>query len=124
TLNNALGMGLAVVVVLTMANFMVSLLRKVTPSDVRIPVYIVIIATLVTIVQMLMQAFTTDLYVALGVFIPLIVVNCIILGRAEAYASKNNVLDSIIDGVGMGLAFTFSLTLLATIRQLLATGGL
>lgn len=124
TLNNALGMGLAVVVVLTMANVMVSLLRKVTPSDVRIPVYIVIIATLVTIVQMLMQAFTTDLYVALGVFIPLIVVNCIILGRAEAYASKNGVLDSMIDGVGMGLAFTFSLTILATIRQLLATGGL
>jgi electron transport complex protein RnfE len=124
TLNNALGMGVAVIVVLTIANTFVSMLRKVTPMDVRIPVYIVIIATLVTVVQMLMQAFTTELYVALGVFIPLIVVNCIILGRAEAFASKNKVLDSMIDGLGMGLAFTFSLVILATIRQLLATGGL
>lgn len=124
TLNNAIGMGVAVIVVLTIANTIVSMLRKVTPVDVRIPVYIVIIATLVTMVEMLMQAFTTELYVALGVFIPLIVVNCIILGRAEAFASKNKVLDSMIDGVGMGLAFTFSLILLAGIRQLLATGGL
>jgi electron transport complex protein RnfE len=124
TLNNALGMGVAVIVVLTLANTIVSMLRKVTPTDIRIPVYIVIIATLVTMVEMLMQAFTTELYVALGVFIPLIVVNCIILGRAEAFASKNKVLDSMIDGVGMGLAFTFSLIMLAVIRQLLATGGL
>lgn len=124
TLNNALGMGVAVIVVLTIANTIVSLLRKVTPMDVRIPVYIVIIASLVTIVQMLMQAYTSELYVALGVFIPLIVVNCLILGRAEVFASKNKVIDSIIDGVGMGLAFTFSLVLLAGIRQLLATGGL
>lgn len=124
TINNALGMGVAVIVVLTIANTIVSLLRKVTPMDVRIPVYIVIIASLVTVVQMLMQAYTAELYVALGVFIPLIVVNCLILGRAEAYASKNKVLDSMIDGVGMGLAFTFSLVVLAGIRQLLATGGL
>ena len=124
TLNNALGMGVAVIAVLTVANILVSLLRKVTPTDIRIPVYIVIIATLVTMVEMLMHAFTTELYTALGVFIPLIVVNCIILGRAEAYASKNNVLDSIVDGIGMGLAFTFSLVILAGIRQLLATGGL
>lgn len=124
TLNNALGMGAAVIMVLTIANVIVSLLRKITPMDVRIPVYIVIIATLVTMVEMLMQAFTVELYVALGVFIPLIVVNCIILGRAEAYASKNNVVDSAIDGVGMGLAFTVSLVILASIRQILATGAL
>lgn len=124
TLNNALGMGVAVIAVLTIANVIVSLLRKVTPMDVRIPVYIVIIATLVTMVEMLMQAFTTELYVALGVFIPLIVVNCIILGRAEAFASKNKVIDSAIDGVGMGLAFTFSLVILGSIRQILATGAL
>lgn len=124
TLNNALGMGAAVIVVLTIANVMVSLLRKITPMDVRIPVYIVIIATLVTMVEMIMQAFTVELYAALGVFIPLIVVNCIILGRAESFASKNKVVDSAIDGVGMGLAFTFSLVILASIRQLIATGGL
>ncbi len=124
TLNNALGMGVAVIVVLTIANTIVSLMRKITPMDIRIPVYIVIIATLVKMVELLMHAFTTDLYTALGVFIPLIVVNCIILGRAEAFASKNNVRDSIIDGFGMGLAFTWSLVLLGSIRQLLATGGL
>ncbi len=124
TLNNALGMGAAVIVVLTIANVMVSLLRKITPMDVRIPVYIVIIATLVTMVEMIMQAFTVELYAALGVFIPLIVVNCIILGRAESFASKNKIVDSAIDGVGMGLAFTFSLVILASIRQLIATGGL
>lgn len=124
TLNNALGMGIAVIVVLTIANTIVSMLRKITPMDIRIPVYIVIIATLVKMVEMLMQAFTTELYVALGVFIPLIVVNCIILGRAEAFASKNSVVDSIIDGIGMGLAFTFSLVVLGSVRQILATGGL
>lgn len=124
TLNNALGMGVAVIIVLTTSNVIISAMRKITPADIRIPVYIVVIATLVKMVEMLMQAFTTDLYVALGVFIPLIVVNCIILGRAEAYASKNSVVDSAIDGLGMGLGYTAGLVLLSGIRQLLATGGL
>ncbi len=124
TLNNALGMGVAVIIVLTVANMIVSAMRKITPSEIRIPVYIVIIATLVKIVEMLMQAYTPDLYITLGIFIPLIVVNCIILGRAEAFASKNTILDSMIDGIGMGLGYTFGLVLLSGARQILATGVL
>lgn len=120
----ALGMGLLVIFVLTSSNIVVSLLRKVIPSDVRTPAYIVIIATFVTIVGMVSKAFTYDLYLALGVFIPLIVVNCLILGRAESFASKNNVLDSAIDGFGMGLGFTFALVVIGVFRELLATGGI
>ena len=120
----ALGMGLLVIFVSTMSNIVVSLLRNVIPSDVRTPAYIVIIATFVTIVGMVSKAFTYDLYLALGVFIPLIVVNCLILGRAEAFASKNNVLDSAIDGFGMGLGFTFGLVVIGIVREFLATGGI
>lgn len=122
TLNNAVGMGVAVIIVLTVSNVIISAIRKVTPSEIRIPVYIVVIATLVKIVEMLIQAYATDLYGTLGIFIPLIVVNCIILGRAEAFASKNNMLDSLIDGIGMGLGYTFGLIILSSIRQILATG--
>ena len=124
TLNNAIGMGIAVIVVLVLSNIVVSLLAPITPDEIHIPVYIVIIASLVTIVGMLMQAFTPQLFSALGAFIDLIVVNCIILGRAEAYASKNNVLDSAKDGLMMGLSYTFSLIAMSFIRQLLGTGVL
>ncbi len=119
----ALGMGLLVIFVLTMSNIVVSLLRNLIPDEVRTPAYIVIIATFVTIVGMVSKAFAYDLYLALGVFIPLIVVNCLILGRAEAYASKNSVLDSAIDGFGMGLGFTFALVVIGVFREVLATGN-
>ena len=122
TLNNAIGMGVAVIVVLIMSNVIISLIRNITPSEIRIPVYIVIIATLVKIIQMLIKAYAPSLDSALGVFIPLIVVNCIILGRAESYASKNPVLPSIFDGIGMGLGFTIALTLLGAVREFLGTG--
>ena len=111
TLNNAIGMGVAVIVVLIMSNVIISLIRNITPSEIRIPVYIVIIATLVKIIQMLIKAYAPSLDSALGVFIPLIVVNCIILGRAEAFASKNGVFDSALDGLGMGLGYTVSIIL-------------
>ncbi|MEA4874728.1 electron transport complex subunit E [Anaerorhabdus sp.] len=124
TLNNAIGMGVAVIVVLVMSNVIISILRNVIPNEIRIPVYIVIIATLVTIIEMLIHAFAPSLYTALGAFINLIVVNCIILGRAEAFASKNGVFDSALDGLGMGLGYTASLVAIAAIRQLLGTGGL
>jgi electron transport complex protein RnfE len=116
---NGLGMGLATTAVLVMSNLMISLLRKVIPDKVRIPAYIVIIASFVTIVGFLMQAYTPDLYDSLGVFISLIVVNCIILGRAESYASKNPVLPSVFDGIGMGLGFTLGLTIIGIIREFL-----
>ena len=122
TLNNALGMGVAVIIVLVMSNVIISLIRNITPSEIRIPVYIVVIATLVKIIQMLIKAYAPALDSALGVFIPLIVVNCIILGRAEAFASKNNVLDSAIDGLGMGLGYTAAILVMSIIRQILATG--
>ena len=112
TLNNAIGMGVAVIVVLIMSNVIISLIRNITPSEIRIPVYIVIIATLVKIIQMLIKAYAPSLDSALGVFIPLIVVNCIILGRAEAFASKNGVFDSALDGLGMGLGYTVSIILM------------
>jgi electron transport complex protein RnfE len=115
-------MGLATTAVLVMSNLMISLLRKVIPDKVRIPAYIVIIASFVTIVGFLMQAYTPDLYDSLGVFISLIVVNCIILGRAEAYASKNPVLPSVFDGIGMGLGFTLGLTIIGIIREFLGAG--
>ena len=121
--SSALGMGAAFTFVLVCANIMISLLRKVIPGKVHLPCYIVIIAGFVTIVQMLMQAFVPALYATLGVFIPLIVVNCIILGRAEAFASKNNAFDSALDGLGIGLGFTLSLTVIGTIRELLGSGA-
>lgn len=124
TLNNAVGMGVAVILVLVMSNIIISCLRKVTPSEIRIPVYIVVIATLVKIIQMLIKAYAPALDSALGVFIPLIVVNCIILGRAEAFASKNGVFDSALDGLGMGLGYTVSIIVMSALRQILATGML
>jgi Na+-translocating ferredoxin:NAD+ oxidoreductase subunit E len=124
TINNALGMSVAVIIVLTVSNVIIAAMRHIIPNEIRIPVYIVVIATLVKIVEMLMQAYTPELFTALGVFIPLIVVNCIILGRAEAFASKNTVGASFIDGIGMGLGYTAGIFMLAVIRQLLATGGL
>ena len=123
TVNNAIGMGAAVIMVLILSNVIISCIRKITPDEIRIPVYIVIIASLVTIIQMLIQAFAPSLNDSLGVFIPLIVVNCIILGRAEAFASKNNVLDSAIDGLGMGLGYTLAGVVMSFLRELLATGG-
>jgi len=119
---NGLGMGLATMFVLILSNLFISLLKNLIPDKVRIPAFIVIIATFVTIVQFLMEAYVPVLYKQLGLFIPLIVVNCIILGRAEAFASKNGVLDSIYDGIGMGLGFTLGLTLLGLVRELLGAG--
>ena len=119
---NGIGMGLATAFVLVMSNMMVSLVAKFIPDKVRIPSYVVIIATFVTIVQLTMQAYLPSLYDSLGLFIPLIVVNCIVLGRAEAFASKHNVFSAMLDGLGMGLGFTFALTLLGTIREFLGTG--
>ncbi|NPV38337.1 Electron transport complex protein RnfE [Brevinematales bacterium NS] len=119
---NGIGMGLAVIFVLTMSNLLISLLRNFIPEMVRIPAYIVIIASFVTIVQMVIKAFAPELDRALGIFIPLIVVNCIILGRAEAFASKNPPLLSVMDGLGMGLGFTLSLTLIGFIREVLGSG--
>ena len=119
---NGLGMGLATTVVLVMSNMIISLLRKVIPDGVRMPAYIVIVASFVTIVQMILQAYVTTLYDALGLYIPLIVVNCIILGRAESYASKNGPIESIFDGIGMGLGFTMGLTIIGLIREILGAG--
>ena len=119
---NGMGMGLTTMTVLIMSNFVISLLRKIIPSRMRIPAYIVIVASLVTVVQLLLQAYIPSLYDTLGIYIPLIVVNCIILGRAEAFASKNKAIPSMLDGLGMGLGFTLSLTLLGTIREILGSG--
>ncbi|MBE6129674.1 MAG: electron transport complex subunit RsxE [Erysipelotrichaceae bacterium] len=121
-INNAIGMGVAVTVVLTLSNILVSAVRDITPDDIHIPVYIVIIATLVTIVGMVMQAYTPALYTALGAFIDLIVVNCIILGRAEAFASMHPIGASAKDGLSMGLSYTMSLLAMSFVRQLLGTG--
>jgi electron transport complex protein RnfE len=121
---NGLGMGLATTFVLISSNVVVSLIKNLIPDKVRIPAYIVVIATFVTLVEMLLQAYLPSLYDALGLFIPLIVVNCIVLGRAEAFASKNNVKDSFFDGLGMGLGFSLALTLLGATRELLGTGKL
>lgn len=124
TVNNAIGMGVSVIIVLIMSNVIISCVRKITPDEIRIPVYIVIIATLVKIIQMLIQAYAPSLNTSLGVFIPLIVVNCIILGRAEAFASKNGVLDSALDGLGMGLGYTLAVLAMSFIRELISTGGI
>lgn len=113
---NGLGMGLTTMVVLTMSNMIISLLRKVIPDGVRMPAFIVVVASFVTIVQFLLEGFIPALYASLGIYIPLIVVNCIILGRAEAYASKNKVIPSIFDGIGMGLGFTLGLTSIGIFR--------
>lgn len=121
---NGLGMGVATMAVLIMSNIVISLIKNVIPDKVRIPAFIVVIASFVTVIQMLMQAYVPSLYAALGVFIPLIVVNCIILGRAEAFASKNGVLDSAIDGVGIGLGFTLSLTVIGAVREVLGSGAI
>ena len=120
--SNGLGMGLSTLVVLVMSNLVISIMRNIIPDKVRIPAYIVIVATLVTIVQLLLQAYFSDLYESLGIYIPLIVVNCIILGRAEAYASKNGPLLSVMDGLGMGLGFTLALTLISIFRELIGSG--
>ncbi len=119
---NGIGMGLATTAVLVLSNLMVSLLRKVIPNGVRMPAYIVIVASFVTIIQMLLHAYVTDLYDSLGIYIPLIVVNCIILGRAESYASKNKIIPSIFDGIGMGLGFTIGLTSIGIVRELIGSG--
>ena len=119
---NGIGMGLATTVVLVMSNMLISILRKVIPNGVRMPAYIVIVASFVTIVQMLLHAYVTSLYDSLGIYIPLIVVNCIILGRAESYASRNKVIPSIFDGIGMGLGFTIGLTSIGIVRELIGAG--
>jgi len=121
---NGIGMGAAVTVVLIGSNIVISLMRKIIPDEVRIPAFIIIIATFVTIIDMFMHAYTFELYQALGVFIPLIVVNCIILGRAESFASKNGVVDSIIDGLGMGIGYTIAIVILGSIRELLGSGSI
>ena len=121
---NGIGMGVATTFVLVCSNILVASLRKVIPSKVRIASYIVIIATFVTIAELLMQAYTYELFKKLGIFIPLIVVNCVILGRAEAFASKNGIFRSLLDGLGMGIGFTLSLMALAAVRELLGTGTL
>src|SRR5665811_951599 len=119
---NGLGMGLATAFVLMMSNIVISLVKNVIPEKVRIPSFIVIIAAFATVVQLIMQAYVPSLYKSLGLFIPLIVVNCIVLGRAEAFASKNNIISSAIDGLGIGLGFTFALVLLGSIREILGSG--
>ena len=121
---NGIGMGLAVIFVLVCSNLVISLIRNFTPVKIRIPVFIVVIAAFVTIVQLAIKAFAPDLDKSLGIFIPLIVVNCIILGRAEAFASKNSPFASVIDGLGMGIGFTLAITTIAMVRELLGAGTL
>ncbi len=121
---NGIAMGLATTAVLICSNFAISLLRKVIPAQVRIPAYVVVISTFVTIIGLMMEAFVPDLFKALGLFIPLIVVNCIILARAESFANKNSVGDSALDGAGMGLGFTMALFIIGTVRELLGNGSI
>ncbi|MBO4671084.1 MAG: electron transport complex subunit E [Bacteroidales bacterium] len=120
---NGLEMGLATMFVLILSNIVISLISPVVPDKVHIPVYIVVIATFVTVLQLLMQAFVPEVYETLGLFIPLIVVNCIVLGRAEAFASKNSVGDSTLDGIGIGIGFTLSLTVIGIVREILGSGS-
>ncbi|MBB5183257.1 electron transport complex subunit RsxE [Catenisphaera adipataccumulans] len=124
SLNNGVGMGIAVICVLVMSNVIISLIRNITPDEIHIPVYIVVIASLVEIIQMLIEAYAPALNTSLGVFIPLIVVNCIILGRAEAFAANNGPLDSALDGLGMGLGYTLAVCSMSAIREILSTGGI
>lgn len=121
---NGLSMGLATLFVLVLSNIAISAIAPVVPDKVHIPVYIVVIATFVTILQFAMQAYTPAMYATLGLFIPLIVVNCIVLGRAEAFANKNGILDSALDGLGIGLGFTLSLTVLGIVREILGSGSI
>lgn len=121
---NGLEMGLATMFVLILSNIFISLIAPAVPDKVRIPVYIVVIATFVTLLQLLMQAFVPDVYNTLGLFIPLIVVNCIVLGRAEAFANKNSVADSALDGIGIGIGFTLSLTVIGIVREILGSGSI
>ena len=121
---NGFGMGVATMAVLILSNLVISLIKNLIPDKVRIPAFIVVIASFVTIISMLMQAYVPALYASLGVFIPLIVVNCIILGRAEAFASKNGPVASIFDGIGIGLGFTLSLTLVGAVREVLGSGAI
>jgi electron transport complex protein RnfE len=121
---NGLGMGLATTFVLLMSNLVVAIIKNLIPGKVRIPTFIVVIASFVTIVDMVLEAFVPDLHAQLGIFIPLIVVNCLVLGRSEAFASKNNILSSVIDGLGMGLGFAFALTVLGAVREVLGGGTL
>ena len=121
---NGVGMGLSSLLVLAISNLVISLLRKIIPDEVRLPAFIVVVASFVTVVELLMEAYMQSLYGALGIYIPLIVVNCIILGRAEAYASKNPPLPSLFDGIGMGLGFTIGLTIIGAIRELLGNGSI
>ena len=120
---NGLEMGLATMFVLILSNIVISLIAPVVPDKVHIPVYIVVIATFVTVLQLLMQAYVPDVYKTLGLFIPLIVVNCIVLGRAEAFANRNSALDSALDGIGIGIGFTLSLTVIGLIREILGSGS-
>ncbi len=122
SLLNGIGMGVAVIAVLTGSNIVISMLRKLIPDEVRIPAFVIVIAAFTTIIDLLMHAYTFELYKALGVFIPLIVVNCIILARAEAFAFKNGVLDSAIDGLGMGIGFLLAMSLLSAVREILGNG--
>ena len=124
TLENAYGMGVAVTFVLTFSNILIAALRKIIPPKVRIVAFIVVIATFVIVVELVMQAFTYALFLKLGIFIPLIVVNCIPMGRAEAFASKNGMVRSALDGLGLGLGYTIALSVLATFRQVIATGAI
>jgi len=124
SLDNAIGMGLAATFVLVSSNIIISLIRNMVPNKIRIPIFIVVIASFVTIASLFMQAYLPALNKALGIYVPLIVVNCIILGRAEAFASKNNLFKSILDGLGMGIGFTLSLLLISFIREFLGTGSL
>lgn len=121
-LENALGMGIAFTFVLTLSNFFVSLIKNMVPDELRIPTFIIIIATFVTIIEMLLKAFLPSVSRNLGLFLPLIVVNCIILGRAESFASKNNIITSIIDALGMGIGYTFALSIISIIREILGKG--
>lgn len=122
SVKNAIGMGVAATFVLVCSNIMISLIKNITPDKIRIPVYVVVIAAFVSIVDMMMAAYVPALHKSLGLFIPLIVVNCIILGRAEAFANKNTVMNSLADGIGMGMGFTLALTVVATFREILGNG--
>ncbi len=124
SIDNGVGMGLATTAVLAGSSALISMFRKFTPDSIRIPIFVVIIAAFVTLIDMIMKAYVPALSKSLGIFIPLIVVNCIILGRAEAYACKNSVFDSIIDAIGMGLGFTITLTILSAFREILGTGAI
>ena len=124
TLENGIGMGLAVVVVLALSNLLVSLSRSFTPERIRIPIFVVIIATFVTIVGLVIEAYVPSLHKSLGIFIPLIVVNCLILARAEAFAFSHGPIDSLLDGIGMGLGFTIALMIISAIREILGTGAI